>query len=73
MNRRRWIVLGLVFIGMVVSYVDRGNLSIVADTLMRELHFRPDQMGLLLSAFFWTYALFQIPAGLGHWRPPVSR
>jgi MFS transporter, ACS family, D-galactonate transporter len=64
MNRRRWFVLGLVFIGMVVSYVDRGNLSIVADTLMRELHFRPDQMGLLLSAFFWTYALFQIPAGL---------
>jgi ACS family D-galactonate transporter-like MFS transporter len=64
MSQRRWLVLGLVFIGMVVSYIDRGNLSIVADTLMRELHFRPDQMGLLLSAFFWTYAFFQIPAGL---------
>jgi MFS family permease len=63
MNRRRWLVLFLIFVGMVVSYIDRGNLSIVADTLMHELGFRPDQMGLLLSAFFWTYGFFQIPAG----------
>jgi len=64
MNQRRWLVLGLVFLGMLVSYIDRGNLSIAATTIMQDIRLRPEQMGLLLSAFFWTYALFQIPAGL---------
>lgn len=64
MNRRRWLVLSLVFLGMLVSYVDRGNLSIAAATIMQDVGLRPGQMGLLLSAFFWTYAVFQIPAGL---------
>lgn len=32
--------------------------------LLREFHLPPGSMGLLLSAFFWTYAAFQLPAGL---------
>lgn len=64
MNRRRWIVLFLVFLGILVSYIDRGNLSIAAETLMRDLHLAPASMGLLLSAFFWTYGICQLPAGL---------
>ena len=31
--------------------------------MMRDFQLSPGRMGLLLSAFFWTYALFQIPAG----------
>src|SRR5437899_7277470 len=31
---------------------------------MREFRIEPSGMGVLLSAFFWTYAAFQIPAGL---------
>jgi ACS family D-galactonate transporter-like MFS transporter len=61
---RRWVVLGLVFFGIVISYVDRGNLSIAAPAIMREFRIEPSSMGVLLSAFFWTYAAFQIPAGL---------
>jgi MFS family permease len=64
MNRRRWLVLSLVFVGILVSYVDRGNLSIAAETIMRDLRLDPKSMGLLLSAFFWTYAVCQLPAGL---------
>ena len=60
---RRWIVLALVFSGIVISYVDRGNLSIAAPSIMRDFRIAPATMGYLLSAFFWTYALFQIPAG----------
>jgi MFS family permease len=63
-SERRWIVLALVFLGIVVSYVDRGNLSIAAETIMRDLRLDPKSMGVLLSAFFWTYAICQIPAGL---------
>ncbi len=62
-TNRRWIVLALVFFGIVISYVDRGNLSIAAPSIMSEFHIAPGAMGLLLSAFFWTYGAFQIPAG----------
>ena len=64
MNRRRWLVLSLVFFGIVISYVDRGNLSIAAPAIMRDFRIDPATMGVLLSSFFWTYAAFQIPAGL---------
>ncbi len=64
MSNRRWLVLGLVFLGILVSYVDRSNLSIAAESIMRDLALKPESMGLLLSAFFWTYGLCQIPAGL---------
>jgi MFS transporter, ACS family, D-galactonate transporter len=64
MSRRRWLVLSLVFFGIVISYVDRGNLSIAAPAIMRDFRIDPGTMGVLLSSFFWTYAAFQIPAGL---------
>jgi MFS transporter, ACS family, D-galactonate transporter len=60
---RRWIILFLVFIGIVISYIDRGNLSIAAPSIMRDFRIEPGTMGVLLSAFFWTYAAFQIPSG----------
>ena len=62
-NIRRWAVVVLLFFGMVISYMDRGNMSIAAVPLMREFGFSSAQMGLLMSMFFWTYATFQIPAG----------
>ena len=61
--RRRSVLLLLVFVGILISYVDRGNLGIAAPALMSEFRFPPASMGVLLSAFFWTYAVFQIPAG----------
>lgn len=60
---RRWIVVALLFTGMVISYIDRGNLSIAASFIMRDFNLTPGTMGKLMSAFFVTYALFQIPAG----------
>lgn len=60
---RRWFVFALVFVGIVVSYIDRGNLSIAAPSVMREFGIGPPAMGVLLSAFFWTYGAFQLPAG----------
>jgi len=61
--RRRWIVLALVFLGIVINYIDRGNLSVAAPWIMREFRIAPAAMGVLLSAFFWTYGVFQMPAG----------
>ncbi len=60
---RRWVVVALIFAGILISYVDRGNLGIAAPSIMRDFALTPSAMGVLLSAFFWTYAVFQIPSG----------
>jgi MFS family permease len=62
-SARRWVVVGLLFAGMLISYMDRGNISIAAVPLMREFGFSAAQTGLLMSMFFWTYGALQIPAG----------
>ena len=51
---RRWAVLVLIFFGILISYVDRGNLSIAAVEIMRDFGFSAALMGTLLSCFFWT-------------------
>ena len=54
------ILLGL---SVFINYIDRSNLSIAAPLLKDELGLSASQLGTLLSAFFWTYGLMQIPAG----------
>jgi MFS family permease len=56
-------VLALLGISVFINYVDRGNLSIAAPMLKDELGISASQLGVLLSAFFWTYACLQPVAG----------
>jgi MFS family permease len=56
-------VLFLLSISVLINYIDRSNLSIAAPLIKDELRISASQLGILLSAFFWTYALMQIPAG----------
>jgi MFS family permease len=53
----------LLSISVLINYVDRGTLAIAAPLLKEDLHLSPSQLGILLSAFFWTYAPFQIVSG----------
>ncbi len=57
------IVLALLGISVFINYVDRGNLSIAAPMLKDELGISAVQLGVLLSAFFYTYACLQPFAG----------
>lgn len=57
------IVLALLVFSVFINYIDRGNLSIAAPMLKDELRLSASQLGILLSAFFWTYGLFQILSG----------
>src|ERR1700728_100567 len=59
MNR----VLFLLGLSVLINYIDRSNLSIAAPLIKDELGISGSQLGTLLSAFFYTYALLQIPAG----------
>jgi len=56
-------VLFLLSLSVLINYIDRSNLSIAAELIKHEIHISDFQLGALLSAFFWTYALMQIPAG----------
>lgn len=62
--QRRWRIGGLLGIGVLVNYFDRISLSVAAPQLQQEFHLSSSDLGLLFSAFFWTYALLQIPTGL---------
>jgi MFS family permease len=54
------LLLGLV---VLLNYVDRGSLATAAPLLQDEFALSSAQIGLLLSAFFWTYAPAQLLAG----------
>jgi len=56
-------MIGLCFLANVISYIDRANLSIAAPAIRAEFGINATEMGLVLSAFFWTYAVMQLPAG----------
>lgn len=57
------VVLVLLGISVFINYIDRGNLSIAAPMLKDELRLPASQLGILLSAFFWTYACMQPISG----------
>src|SRR5580698_10367644 len=57
------LALALVLAAGLVNYVDRVTLSVAGPTIAGEMHLRPSQMGLLFSAFLWTYGLAQAPVG----------
>lgn len=63
-GRRRWGIGVLLGVGVLVNYFDRINLSVAAPQLQSEFGFGDVEFGWLSSAFSWTYAALQIPAGL---------
>jgi MFS transporter, ACS family, D-galactonate transporter len=55
--------LALLAICVLINYVDRGNLSVAAPLLQRELGLSPSQLGILFAAFFTTYTAMQFVIG----------
>lgn len=61
--KTRWTIAGVLGVGSFVNYVDRVNLSIAGPEMMREFHLSAAQLGVVASAFLWTYAVLQLPIG----------
>jgi sugar phosphate permease len=59
----RWVIIGMCFLGNAINYIDRANLAIAAPHIRVELGLDAAMMGLIMSAFFWSYAFCQMPAG----------
>ena len=74
-----WLILALLFLASFVAYVLRTNMSIAGEGMMGDLGLSQVQLGVVLAAFAWGYAIFQFPGGvfgevLGAPRPsPSSR
>jgi len=62
-TRVRYGILGIIVIATAINYMDRANLSIVAPDVKADLHISAAELGLIFSAFSWTYAALQIPGG----------
>lgn len=60
----RYQVLFLIFVNVVINYMDRSNLAVAASEISKEFNFTSIQLGLIFSAFSWTYLVFQIPGGV---------
>ena len=64
----RWNILALLVLASFVAYLLRTNMSIAGDRMMGELGLSQVQLGWVLAAFAWGYAIFQFPGGLlGEW------
>ncbi len=57
------VLLTLLVVAVGINYIDRGTLSVAKPDLARQFKLNDTEMGFLFSAFFWSYALFQIVAG----------
>ena len=63
MPKIRWLIIWMCFLANAISFIDRANLSIAAPAIRADLNIDAATMGWVLSTFFWTYAIMQLPAG----------
>ena len=61
----RWSIIGMLVVGVIMAYVARSNISVavVVPEFRRLFQLDDAGRGMLNSAFFWSYAFLQIPAG----------
>ncbi|MCW3479028.1 MFS transporter [Neisseriaceae bacterium JH1-16] len=60
----RWKIFLMMLFLIALNYIDRASLSVAMPLIAKEFNLGPAMQGLLLSAFFWTYAMMQIPGGM---------
>ncbi len=60
----RWRILALLTLAGFVMYVLKSNMSVAGKGLMTDLGFSEIQLGIILAALNWGYAIFQFPGGL---------
>lgn len=63
-RKRKFSIMGLLFLGMILSFFDRLAINVAIIPIEEEFHLSSSQTGLLLSVFFFSYAIMQL---LGGW------
>ncbi|MFH1057287.1 MAG: MFS transporter [Pseudomonadota bacterium] len=63
-SRRRWGIFISGCLGFFLSMFYRVSTAVIAPDLVRDLHLDPSQMGSLGAAFYYSFALSQLPLAL---------
>lgn len=63
MPKARWLMIFLCFAATAINYVDRAVIGVATPYIRHDLGIGATTMGLVLSGFFWTYAMMQLPFG----------
>lgn len=64
MASRRWAILGVCLLGVVIAYIHRLGLAPLVPMLVDDLGVAYAGAGVLVTAYFWTYAAVQVPLGV---------
>lgn len=62
-NRRRWLVLALLFVVTVINFIDRQTLSVLAPVIRAAFHFSNEQYGRIVAAFQFGMMTGEFPMG----------
>src|ERR1700748_1932578 len=62
--RVRFLILALISLAVAANYLDRAVIGIASPSIAAEFTLSPVAMGLIFSAFSWSYFAAQIPGGL---------
>lgn len=64
-RRMRWVMVALMMAFAFVSHFNRASMAAAGDNrIMAQYGISPERMGLVYSAFLFTYTIFMIPGGL---------
>lgn len=63
-RKKRALILAVLFITVVINYMDRANIAVAASEIRGEFGISTQAMGVLFSAFAVPYMILQIPGGI---------
>src|SRR5512142_1673394 len=62
-SRTRFVILALISLAVAANYLDRAIIGIASPSIASEFALSPVAMGLIFSAFSWSYFAAQLPGG----------
>jgi MFS family permease len=72
MNRRAWLVTGLLVVFQIINFADKAVLGLVADPAIRELGLTAGEFGMIGSSFFFLFAISAVVVGFVAARVPTK-
>ncbi|KZL90247.1 MFS transporter [Clostridium magnum] len=62
-DSHKYLVFALLYIGFCILFIDRAAISIALTSMSKDFGLTSSQSGLVLSVFYISYALIQVPGG----------
>jgi MFS family permease len=64
MSHRRWMIFGICASLLLMSLFYRASSAIIAPNLVVDINISPHALGFMGAAFFYSFAIVQLPLGL---------